>query len=83
MIAKSFLVCEITKPVDGNQDSEIVCFRPDKACSAGREMLHLQMQMINTPETNTFIADDEDMAAACPEQLIIDNDDDDELDIES
>ena len=85
IIVKSFLVCGHTTAVDGSQDHEISCFKENRSCHAGLAILKSQQADVDTPEGNPFVPTDEDIESACPPELLIDRDVDDDaiLDIEN
>ena len=45
-------------------------------------MLEKQVEYMNTPELNPFVPDEIDMANACPEELIVDEDNESDEDID-
>ena len=45
-------------------------------------MLEKQLEYMNTPELNPFVPDEIDMADACPEELIVDEDQESDEDID-
>lgn len=81
MVRESFISCAVTCATDGSQDDEITCFKKDQPCSAGREMLKEQLNYMNTIESNPFIAEECDVMEACPNELVIEEDEDDDEDI--
>jgi hypothetical protein len=85
IIVKSFSVCGHTTAVDGSQDHEISCFKENRSCHAGLAILKSQQADVDTPEGNPFVPTDEDIESACPPELLIDRDVDDDaiLDIEN
>ena len=78
LIAKSFVVCALAGAVDGSTDGEITCLKEGKPCSAGREMLQNQMELIDTVEENPFTPSSGDINAACPAVLQIEESDTEE-----
>ena len=81
MVRESFISCAVTCATDGSQDDEITCIKKDQPCSAGREMLKEQLNYMNTIESNPFIAEECDVMEACPNELVIEEDEDDDEDI--
>ena len=68
--------------IDGSQDDEITCFKANKPCSSGRDLLTNQMKFLNEVEENPFSADTEDVEDACPDMLLIeDTEDNNDIDI--
>ena len=61
---------------DGSEDDDIACFKPDKQFSKGCEMLKSQMNFLRQDEENPFTPDAEDVDVACPDHLLISDDDD-------
>ena len=74
VISKSFLACGISVATDGSQDDQIACFKADKPCSAGREMLKVQLEILDGQEDNPFVHDEMDIQEACPDFMILDED---------
>ena len=82
MIQKSFVSCAVSCATDGSQDDEITCFKEGKSCSEGRTMLKDQFEYMNAEEDNPFEADESDIAEACPNELLIDEDEEGNEDID-
>ena len=70
--------------MDGSQDDEIHCLKADQPCAKGRALLKEHLLLLNSEEGNPFVADEEDIAACCPENTIVESDyeSDDEIEID-
>ena len=71
----------LTVNVDGSEDQEISCFKPDKPCANGRKILEEQMLLINEKSLfiDPFAATDSDIKDTNNEMFIIEDDDDIEI----
>ena len=80
MIRESFVTCGLTNAMDGSQDDEIYC----QPCVKGRALLKEHLLLLNYEKENPFVADEEDIAACCPENTIVefDHESDDEIEID-
>ena len=77
MVAQSFKSCALTVTVDGSEDDEISCFKPDKPCSDGRKRLSDQMCLLNDTslDQDPFQSPTEsDIEDAGNEMLLIEDD---------
>ena len=74
VIQNSFYACGISVAIDGSQDEKITCFTPDNPCSAGREMLKAQLQLLECQEDNPFITDEMDGQEAGSDFMILEED---------
>ena len=83
LIAKSFISCGLSVATDGSQDDNITCFKPDRPCSSGRELLNAQLNFLAGQEPNPFVPEVEDVQEACPSALLLDEacDEDEYIDI--
>ena len=76
-IAKSFRLCALTLPNDGQEVNQISCLKPGRPCEAGREILNQQMKLLSNENLhiNPFSRDitDSDMEDANEETNIIEN----------
>ena len=82
MIKESFVYCAVTCATDGSQDEEITCFKSDNPCSDGLKMLKEQMGYMNAAVSNPFVADAEDVTEACPNELLIEEDEEGDEDVD-
>ena len=84
MIRESFVTCGLTNALDGSQDDEIHCLKADQPCAKGRALLKEHLLLLNSEEENPFVADEEDIAACCPENTTLESDheSDDEIEID-
>ena len=81
MIINSMKSCALGLAVDGSEDDKISCFHEGKKTSDGRKRLENQMNLSSTCRLNEdhFTHTEEDIIAATPSFMIIDqNDDEDE-----
>ena len=82
IIRKSFKACALTSATDGSEDKDIHCFKEHQPCHAGLKMLTEQMQLVNEPEDNSFVADPEEIIDAAPFEMVVDDDEEEDSDIE-
>ena len=85
LIIKSFKTCSLNLPIDGSEDENIHCLKQGQPCHAGLELLKSQQEILHEKDINPFelIIDQEDIAAAAPVIMNIDdNDDDIEIEID-
>ena len=73
MIWESFITCGLTHAMDGSPDDEIHCLKADQPCAKGRALLKEHLLLLNSEEENPFVADEEDIAACCPENTIVES----------
>ena len=75
MIKKSMKSCALNLAIDGSEDELITCFKKEKSCHAGADLLKCQMDIIKEPENNPFEHITEgDVADATEECMLIDED---------
>ncbi len=60
LIKDSFLVCGVSNALDGSEDDQIHCFKPDGPCSAGRELLAAEMAALLNSQEVTVVHNEED-----------------------
>ena len=87
LIIKSFRVCALSLPNDNSCDDEIHCFKPKQPCSAGRELLKSQLAILSEPDNNPFTTDsvdidENDIADATPEFMLLDSDSEEEEELD-
>ena len=75
LIAKSFKICGISTALDGSEDHEILCFRPDGPIPSGLEKL---AQARFTQNIETLVTDPSTAAEILPHKAL--NLDDDGID---
>ena len=78
LIAKSFRLCALALPHDGQEDDQISCFKPGRPCEAGREILNQKIKLLTDESLhiNPFSRDitDSDVEDAIEETYIIESD---------
>ena len=77
-----FVTCGLTNAMDGSQDDEIHCLKADQLCAKGRALLKEHLLLLNSEEENPFVADEEDIAACCAENTIVESDHESDNEIE-
>ena len=62
LIRKSFRLCALTLPNDGQEDDQISCFKPGRPCKASCEILNQEMKLLTDESLhiNLFSWDMED-----------------------
>ena len=78
MIINSMKSCTLGLVVNGSEDDKISCFHEGKRTSDGRKRLENQMKFPSTCELNEdpFTHTEEDVMAAAPSSMIIDENND-------
>ena len=84
MIREFFVICGLTNAMNSSRDDEIHCLKADQPCAKGRALLKEHLLLLNSEEENPFVADEEDIAACCPENTVVESDheSDDEIEID-
>ena len=79
MIKNSFKSCAITTPIDGSEDSEFHCFRPQQPCAEGLSLL--QQETAKLSQAQSVISgdpfgndEDEEETCANEDEVIVDSD---------
>ena len=76
-VKKSFLSCAITTDLDGNDDNEIHCFKPNQPCHEGRIALQQEVaRFLGSDDDDTsdpFVSDDDEEETENNEVLIHDD----------
>ena len=82
-IKTSFKSCALNLATDGSEDDLIHCFKEKEPCKAGREILKSQLSILSEKDVDPFEIEENDVATAGPEFLMVDSDHekDEEIDI--
>ena len=86
IIKKSFIRCVLNLPIDGSQDDSIRCLQDGQPCCSGSEILRLQLDILDEPDTNPFQFEfsSSDIDEASPPTMIgllLDSGNDEDIDI--
>lgn len=74
MIHKSFKVYAITSAIDGSEEKDIHCFKEQKRCHAGPELLTQQIKLVSVPKDKYFVPDKDQIENAAPCEMVVDED---------
>ena len=74
IIKKSFRMCALNLSTDWSEDVMINCFKNEKLCKSGEEVLTSQLSILNKKDENPFIDKyNEDIDMVAPVFLSIDS----------
>ena len=82
MIKNSFMQCGLNLPTDGSLDDRIHCLKKKQPCAQGRELLRLELSIIDENHLDPFQATKSDVEEAYEPCQVLDPDEEGDKDID-